>query len=72
MSDLSTAAVGSFLSTLRTLPVWMLGGLALAGYAVLFAPAFGGIDPADFRIQWGVWVWIEALTFSTPYACARY
>ena len=42
----------------------MLGGLALAGYAVLFVPAFGGIDPAGFRTQWGVWVWIEALTFS--------
>jgi hypothetical protein len=63
MPDFSTATVGPFLSTLRTLPVWMLGGLALAGYMVLFAPAFGGIDPAGFRTQWG-WVWIEALTFS--------
>ena len=64
MPDFSTAAVGSFLSTLRTLPVWVLGGLALAGYAALSVPAFGGIDPAGFRTQWGVWVWIEALTFS--------
>lgn len=32
MSDFSTASVGPFLSTLRTLPVWMLGGLALTGY----------------------------------------
>jgi hypothetical protein len=64
MPDFSTAAVGPFLSILRLLPVWMLGGLALTGYAVLFAPAFGGIDPAGFRTQWGIWVWIEALTFS--------
>lgn len=64
MSDLSPSAVSSFLSTLRTLPVWVLGGLALAGYAVLYLPAFGGIDPTGFRTQWGVWVWIEALTFS--------
>jgi len=51
MSDFSLTAVGSFLSTLRILPVWLLAGLALAGYAVLFLPAFGGIDPAGFRTQ---------------------
>jgi len=49
----------------------MLGGLAVAGYAVLFMPAFGRIDPANFRYQWGVWAWIEALTFSIlTLACA--
>jgi hypothetical protein len=64
MSDVSPSSVGSFLSILRTLPVWMLSGLALAGYAVLFAPAFGGVDPTGFRHQWGIWFWIEALTFS--------
>jgi hypothetical protein len=64
MSDLSPSAVSSFLSTLRTLPIWVLAGLALAGYAVLYLPAFGGIDPTGFRTQWGVWVWIEAVTFS--------
>ena len=64
MPDFPTAAVSSFLSALRTFPVWLLGALALAGYAILFAPAFGGIDPAGFRTQWGVWAWIEALTFS--------
>jgi hypothetical protein len=59
-----TSAIASLLSTVRALPVWMLAGLAAAGYAVLFGPAFGRIDPASFRNQWGVWVWIEALTFS--------
>jgi hypothetical protein len=61
--DLSTVAI-PLLSGLRQLPVWLLGGLALAGYAVIFAPSFGGIDPAEFRSQWGVWARIWALTFS--------
>lgn len=64
MSNIPPTAVSSFLATLRTLPVWMLGGLAVAGYALLYVPAFGGIDPTTFRAQWGVWVWVEALTFS--------
>lgn len=64
MPDVSPSSVGSFLSILRTLPVWMLSGLALAGYAVLFVPAFGGVDPTGFRHQWGIWVWIESLSFS--------
>jgi len=64
MPDVSPSSVGSVLSILRTLPVWMLGGLALAGFAVLFSPAFGGVDPSGFRHQWGIWVWIEALSFS--------
>lgn len=64
MPDLSPAGVGSFLATLRTLPIWLLGGLAIAGYAVLFAPAFGGIDPTAFRNQWGIAAWIWAMSFS--------
>jgi len=28
-----TTTVANFLSTLRTLPLWLLGGLALAGYS---------------------------------------
>jgi len=42
----------------------MLGGLALAGYAIIFAPPLGDVDFAWFRAQWGAWVWIEAVTFS--------
>ena len=64
MTEFPATGVSSVLNVLRTLPVWVLGGLALAGFAVLFMPAFGGIDPAAFRAQWGVWVWIEALTLS--------
>src|SRR5215813_1218043 len=64
MSDFPASAVGSFLSVLRTLPVWVLAGLALAGYAVLFAPGFAGIEPTDFRDRWGTWIWIEAIVFS--------
>lgn len=64
MSDLPATTVSSFLSVLRTLPVWLLAGLALAGYAVLFTPTVGGIDLATFRTEWGIWVWIGALTFS--------
>ncbi len=63
MSDL-WSELNKFLSELRTLPPWLLIGLALAGYAVLFLPAFGGIDPEPFRKQWGIWVWVEALVFS--------
>ena len=64
MPDVPSNVISSFLSTLRTLPLWLLGGLAIAGYAVLFLPAFGGIDPTGFRTQWGVWIWIGAVTFS--------
>ncbi len=49
------------LSALRSLPLWVFVGLALAGYAVLFAPGFAGIDPATFRQECGVWVWVEAI-----------
>lgn len=53
--------IAPILSALRTLPLWILIGLALAGFAVLFAPSFGGINPEPFRQQWGVFVWIEAM-----------
>lgn len=64
MSEVSPGTVATLLSALRTLPVWLLGGLALAGYAALFVPGFGGVDPGPFRTQWGVAVWIATLLFS--------
>src|ERR1700685_990508 len=64
MADVPATAISNFLSILRTLPVWLLAGLALAGYAVIFVPGFGGIDPNEFRTKWGIWVWIEAIGFS--------
>lgn len=36
--------------------------MALAGYVILFVLAFAGIDPAVFR---AIWIWVEALTFTT-------
>ncbi|MBK5125886.1 hypothetical protein IQ288_39420 [Burkholderia sp. R-69980] len=64
----AAGAVGPILTALRALPVWVLGGLAVAGYAVLFLPAFGAITPValdGFRANWGVWAWVEAVAFST-------
>lgn len=61
------AAVGPILTALRALPLWLLACLAAAGYGVLFLPAFGSTTPAAldaFRAQWGVWAWIDAVTFS--------
>jgi len=42
----------------------MLIGLALAGYAFLFVPPFGGINIEPFRKGWGVLFWLEAILFS--------
>ena len=57
------SSVGPLLSVLRTLPIWLFSGLAIAGYAVLFVPAFGGVDLDGFRKEWGVWLWIATNTF---------
>lgn len=58
------AEVPAFLSALRALPLWIILGLALAGYAVLFAPPFADVELAVFRRTWGVWVWVEAVFFT--------
>jgi len=63
VSDLP-GAFASVLSALTTLPVWLLLGLAVAGWVVLFGPPLGDIDIAAFRHQWGSWVWVEAIAFS--------
>ncbi len=57
------SSVGPILSVLRTLPIWLFFGLAIAGYAALFVPAVGGVDLDGFRKEWGVWVWIATNTF---------
>jgi len=64
MADLPIGALGPFLSTLRTLPVWLLAGLALVGYALLFLPSFGGVEIDALRKEWGILFWIEAVAFS--------
>lgn len=63
MTD-TTSAIAPVLTALRSLPLWILIGLALTGYAVLFVPPFGGVDPEAFRREWGIWIWIEAIAFS--------
>jgi hypothetical protein len=61
----SPAGIASqIISILRTLPVWVLGGLAAIGYAILFLPGFAGINPEPFRAKYGIWFWIEAVSFS--------
>jgi hypothetical protein len=57
-------AIGSILTALRALPIWLLAGLALAAYGMLFIPPVGNVDATGFRSTWGVWIWITALTFT--------
>jgi hypothetical protein len=59
-----TSAVPSFLSALRSLPLWIIIGLTGAAYAILFVPAFGGIDLTTLRETWGSWIWASAIGFS--------
>jgi len=63
--DNPTSAVGPILSVLRTLPVWVLAGLAAAGYAILFLPDFAGVQLAPFRAKYGVWIRVATLIFSS-------
>ena len=63
MSDLP-GALASILSALTTLPVWLLLGLAIVGWVIIFAPTLGNIDMGAFRHEWGPWVWIGAIAFS--------
>lgn len=57
-------AIGRVLEALRNAPLWILIGLALSGYGVLFIPAFGGIALDEFRAKWGAFAWAAAITFS--------
>lgn len=60
----SVNAIATFLSNLRSFPIWVLAGVAMAGYVVLFVAPVSNVNNAAFRNQWGVWVWIVAVTFS--------
>ena len=55
----------SLLSALRALPLWLFIGLAASAYAILFVPAFAGVDPTALRQTWGPWVWAWAVAFTT-------
>jgi hypothetical protein len=75
-SDLS---VGNILTALHRAPFWLLAGLAIAGYVILFAsPGFAGIDVTGFRAKWGAWIWagtvvstVLALACAIDAACRR-
>src|SRR5260221_9835975 len=69
MSDVGV--LPRFLSVLHSLPLWILVGLAAAGYAALFVPSFGGADLTSFREKWGWLCWLDAIVFSIlSSACA--
>jgi hypothetical protein len=60
-------SVAAVLSALRSLPLWILAGLALAGWVVvwlLFFPPIAHTEVIAFRSQWGIWIGIGALGFS--------
>jgi hypothetical protein len=64
MNDSPAGIVSQIISILRTLPVWVLAGLAFAGYAILFLPGFAGVNPEPYRAKYGIFIWIEAVSFS--------
>lgn len=60
-------SVATLLSALRALPLWLLAGLALAGWLtmwLLLAAPFAGLDLASFRQQWSIWIGVATLGFS--------
>jgi hypothetical protein len=64
MNESPAGIVGQIISILRTLPVWVLAGLAGIGYAILFLPGFAGVNLEPFRVKYGDWIWIAAVGFS--------
>jgi hypothetical protein len=64
MNESPAGIVSQIISILRTLPVWVLAGLAAIGYAILFLPGFAGVNLEPIRAKYGVWIWIEAVGFS--------
>ena len=62
MTDpVSTGFVALLSALLKTLSPWIFGALALAGLAILYAPAFGGIDPSGFRKESGASIWVGTI-----------
>jgi hypothetical protein len=56
------SAIAPLLAALRSLPLKILIGLALAGWAILFVPPLGRVDLEPFRQQWGFWILIGTIT----------
>jgi hypothetical protein len=65
MPDPTTGSILAILTALRTLPSWILVSLAIAAWIVISVRPFGGVNSEAFRQQWGEWVWIAAIGFST-------
>ena len=42
-------ALAAALSALRNVQLWLLAGIAVSAFAILFAPGMEGIDPTAFR-----------------------
>jgi len=53
-----------FLTIVKSLPLWILIGLSLAGYTLLFLPPISGINFEPLRKTWGSWIWVETIVFS--------
>ena len=47
MPDLPMGVIASFFAALHTLPIWLLSGVAAAGFAILFAPSFGQLEKSQ-------------------------
>lgn len=71
MSISDASALPKLLSVLHSVPLWILAGLAAAGWVSIFAPGFGGVDVTQFKKLWGPWFWLDAVVFSVlAVACA--
>jgi hypothetical protein len=58
------AAAARVFSVLHSIPLWIFMGLAVAAWAVIFVPSFGGVDLTGLRNVWGPWFLVGAITFS--------
>src|SRR5258707_14839970 len=52
------------LSVINSIDLWVFIAFAIAGYAVLFVPGFGGIELRDLKKEIGTWCWLVAVVFS--------
>jgi hypothetical protein len=61
------SAIPSLLAVLRSLPLTILIGLALAGWTILFilfVPSLGRVDLESFRQQCGLWILVATIIFT--------
>jgi hypothetical protein len=67
-NDASSDFLLKVLETLKSVPLWLLLGLALTAWVTLYAlslfPAWLGLDLAAFRQTWGTWILVGAVASS--------